>query len=229
MITRRNLRPSLTLALLTCVLLVVLLLPAAVRAAGGTADEIHYTFTGPTSVAFDWRGTATDIRYGTTTSYGTTAATHAPTPLPFSSPGPFQEVELTGLARGATYHYSIGGGPDHTFATAPNGAFRFDLIADIGSSTASSKVATTQSQVAADNPAFVLAAGDLTYANDNGQAAVDQHFNDVMSWSQSAAYMPAWGNHEWETAVDDLRNYKGRFKLPNAQASLGAPARRLLR
>ena len=194
------------------------------RAAGGTADEIHYTFTGPTSVAFDWRGTATDIRYGTTTSYGTTAATHAPTPLPFSSPGPFQEVELTGLARGATYHYSIGGGPDHTFATAPNGAFRFDLIADIGSSTASSKVATTQSQVAADNPAFVLAAGDLTYANDNGQAAVDQHFNDVMSWSQSAAYMPAWGNHEWETAVDDLRNYKGRFKLPNAQASVGAPA-----
>ena len=118
------------------------MLPAAVRAAGGTADEIHYTFTGPTSVAFDWRGTATDIRYGATTSYGTTATTHAPTPLPFSSPGPFQEVELTGLARGATYHYSIGGGPDHTFATAPNGAFRFDLIADIGSSTASSRVAT---------------------------------------------------------------------------------------
>ena len=223
MMTGRNSRPSLTLTLLACVLLVVLLLPAAVRAAG-TADEIHYSFTGPTSVAFDWRGTATDIRYGTTTSYGTTTVAHTPSPLPFSSPGPFQEVELTGLARGATYHYSIGGGPDHTFATAPNGAFRFDLIADIGSSTASSKVATTQGQVAADNPAFVLAAGDLTYANDNGQAAVDQHFNDVMSWSQSAAYMPAWGNHEWETAVDDLRNYKGRFKLPNAQASPGAPA-----
>ena len=66
---RSNFRPSLTLTLLTSVLLVVLLLPAAVRAAGGTADEIHYTFTGPTSVAFDWRGTATDIRYGTTTSY----------------------------------------------------------------------------------------------------------------------------------------------------------------
>ena len=92
-------RPSLTLTLLTCVLLVVLLLPAAVRAAGGTADEIHYTFTGPTSVAFDWRGTATDIRYGTTTSYGTTAAAHAPTPLPFSSAGPFREVDLTVCSR----------------------------------------------------------------------------------------------------------------------------------
>ena len=75
---RRTLRPSLTLTLLTCVLLVVLLLPAAVRAAGGTADEVHYTFTGPTSVAFDWRGTATDMRYGTTTSYGSTATAHAP-------------------------------------------------------------------------------------------------------------------------------------------------------
>ena len=33
-----------------------------------TADEVHYTFTGPTSVAIDWRGTASDVRWGTTTS-----------------------------------------------------------------------------------------------------------------------------------------------------------------
>src|SRR4051812_2102487 len=38
----------------------------------GTNDEIHYTITGPTSVSFDWRGNATDIRYGLTTSYGST-------------------------------------------------------------------------------------------------------------------------------------------------------------
>ena len=69
-------------------------------------------------------------------------------------------------------------------------------------------------------------AGDLTYANSpgRGQAAVDQHFNDVMRWSTRAAYMPAWGNHEYECpALDDLRNYKGRFLLPNAQASPGSP------
>jgi hypothetical protein len=35
--------------------------------------------------------------------------------------------------------------------------------------------------------------------------------------------MPAWGNHEWEGGRDDLRNYKGRFALPHAQASPGAP------
>ena len=58
-----------------------------------------------------------------------------------------------------------------------------------------------------------------------GQAAIDQHFNDVMAWSFQAAYMAAWGNHEWENAaMDDLRNYKGRFALPNPQTSPGAPA-----
>jgi parallel beta-helix repeat protein len=203
-----------------------LLLIGSTTAAGvGAVDEVHYTFTGPTSVAFDWRGTATDIRYGTTSSYGSTAAAHAPDPLPFSSAGPFQEIELPGLQAGATYHYSIGGGVDHTFTTAPTGAFRFDVIADVGSSRDYSNVAPTQNQVAADNPAFVLVPGDLTYAEPLGQPAVDQHFNDVMAWSQQAAYMPAWGNHEWENpTMDDLRNYKGRFALPNPQTSPSAPA-----
>jgi parallel beta-helix repeat protein len=201
----------------------VLLLPAAVQAAG-TADEIHYTFTSPTSVTFDWRGTATDIRYGPTTAYGSTATSHAPTPLPYSSAGPYQEDALTGLSAGTTYHYSIGGAADHTFTTAPTGAFRFDVEADVGASLASSKVVTTQSQIAADSPSFVLLPGDLTYGNLDGQVAVDQHFNDVMTWSQAAAYMPAWGNHEWDTAADDLRNYKGRFKIPNSQTSADAPS-----
>src|SRR2546423_11322712 len=119
--------------LLLCVgtLLVVLLLPASARAAAGTADEVHYTFTSPSSVGFDWRGTATDIRYGTTTSYGGTATTHTPSPLPFSSAGPFQEVELTGLTPGTTYHYSIGGGSDQTMATAPTSGFCLDAGADV--------------------------------------------------------------------------------------------------
>ena len=37
--------------------------------------------------------------------------------------------------------------------------------------------------------------------------------------------MPVWGNHEWDDEQsDDLRNYKGRFALPHAAASPGAPA-----
>jgi parallel beta-helix repeat protein len=188
-------------------------------------DGVHYTYTGPTSVTFDWRGTATDIRYGDTTAYGATATAQTANPTPFSSGGPFQEVRLTGLAPGTTYHYSIGGGADQTFTTAPTGNFRFDVMADIGSSLSFANARTTQNEVAADSPAFVLGVGDLTYAHPFGQPEVDQHFNDVMVWSQTAAYMPVWGNHEWEEpADDDLRNYKGRFELPNPQTSTGAPA-----
>jgi hypothetical protein len=32
-----------------------------------------------------------------------------------------------------------------------------------------------------------------------------------------------WGNHEWGAKGDDMRNYKGRFALPNAAPSPGAP------
>ena len=201
------------------------LLVGSITAAGAeVVDEVHYTFTGPTSVAFDWRGTATDMRYGTTSSYGSAAVAHAPNPLPFSSAGPFQEVVLGGLQVGATYHYSIGGGVDHTFNTAPTGTFRFDVIADVGSSRDYSNVAPTQNQVAADNPAFVLVPGDLTYAEPLGQPAVDQHFNDVMAWSLQAAYMLVWGNYEWEILMmDDLRNYKGRFTLPNDWVKVNNP------
>jgi hypothetical protein len=189
-----------------------------------TADEIHYTFTGANSVAFDWRGTATAIRYGLTARYGRKAVAHPARPMPFSSPGPFYEVQLTGLRPGTTYHYSIGGGKDHTFSTSPVGAFRFDVEADVGDTKSSDRVAPTQRQIAADRPAFVLVPGDLTYGNDEGQHAVDQHFNDVMAWSPNAAYMPAWGNHEWDSSRDDLRNYKGRFAIPHPQASAGAPS-----
>jgi len=201
------------------------LLPSAGAAADAVVDEVHYALTGPTSVNFQWRGAATDIRYGPSAAYGSSAEAHAPDPLPISSTGPFREVELTGLRPGARYHYSIGGGPDATFETAPTGQFRFDVEADVGSSLNYSKVAPTQADIAADEPAFVLVPGDLSYGHPDGQAAVDQHFNDVMAWSRTAAYMPAWGNHEWDTPEDDdLRNYKGRFALPNAQASPGAPS-----
>lgn len=196
-------------------------------ASAGTVDEVHYTFLGPTSVAVDWRGTDTDLRYGPTTAYGTTVTGSAPAWTPPSSPGPFQQVQISGLDPGTTYHYSIGGGPDYTFHTPPTGTFRFDAIGDVGDTTHFGHLANTLSSIASDQPSFVLMIGDLTYANANGstQAVVDQHFNDVMAWSTSAAYMPAWGNHEWESpAQDDLRNYKGRLLFPNAQLSPGSPA-----
>jgi hypothetical protein len=194
----------------------------------GTADEIHWTFTGPNSVSFDWRGTATEVHYGLSSTYGAVALGQPPNPMPFSSSGPFWEAEVTGLQPDVVYHYSIGSGPDQTFRTPPqpgNAGFTVDAEGDIGGSNSFVCVAGVQRLIADDLPAFVLILGDLTYGNETGQSSVDQHFDDVMVWSQNTAYMPAWGNHEWDiVAKDDLRNYKGRFELPHQQMSTGAPS-----
>src|SRR3954452_21995950 len=196
--------------------------------AAQAVDEVHYTFTSATSVAIDWRGDANDVRWGLTTDYGNTAQGVAPAWAPWSSAGPFWQLELNGLPRGTTYHYSIGGGRDFTFHTPPSGSFRFDAIGDVGDTVSFSKLGATLSAIANDEPSFVLMVGDLTYANAPGASisVVDQHFNDMMnSWGSSAAYMPAWGNHEYDVpGSDDLRNYKGRLLMPNAQASPGSPA-----
>lgn len=195
--------------------------------AGGWADEVHYTFVGGRSVAFNWRGAADTIAFGRTRDYGRAATAHASRPRPWSSAGPFRQVRLRHLRPGTTYHYSIGGGPDATFTTAPTGTFRFVAVGDVGDSVSSPSVARQQQLIAARDPAFVLMLGDLTYANYHCQRAVDQHFNDVMAWSRNAAYMPAWGNHEYGSATswslpcavpDNFANYKGRFRLPKPQA-----------
>jgi hypothetical protein len=192
------------------------------------ADEIHWTLIGPTTVTFDWRGSETTIRYALTASYGQTATAGAPTPTPFSSAGPFREARLNGLQPNAVYHYSIGSGPDHTFRTPPprgSSGYTVCVEGDIGEGGAYPLMPVVQTIISGQAPAFALVVGDLTYGNAHGQAAVDQHFNDVMAWSQDAAYMPAWGNHEWDSpSSDDLRNYKGRFELPNPQTSPGSPA-----
>ena len=189
------------------------------------ADEIHWTMLSPTSVAFDWRGQGTTLRYGLNTLYHSSVTGTTPTPLPFSSAGPFNEAIITGLAPGIPYHYSLDGGPDHRFHTTPAQASTFTVYVegDIGDTTSYADMGAIQTLIAQGAPSFVLAVGDLTYGNANGQSKVDNHFNNVMKWSQDAAYMPAWGNHEWDESTDDFRNYKGRFVLPNPQTSPGAP------
>jgi hypothetical protein len=195
--------------------------------ASSTADEIHWTFTGLNSVSFDWRGTATELHYGTSSSYGGIVLGQPPSPMPFSSRGPFWEAQVTGLQPNTLYHYSIGSTGDQTLHTPPQPGstdFTIDAEGDIGGSNSFVSVPGVQRLIADDLPAFVLILGDLTYGNQTAQDSVDQHFNDVMVWSRKTAYMPAWGNHEWDVAEkDDLRNYKGRFELPNQQMSTGAP------
>ena len=208
-------------------ILIALGLALGLPAIGFAADEIHWTFTGPTSVTVDWRGSETTVRYGPTQDLGRTAKASPPEPRPFSSKGPFQEARISGLQENTLYYYAIGNGAQHTFRTPlPRGksGFTFIVEGDIGNASDWSRVGACQSMIASAKPDFVLGIGDLTYANPVGQRAVDAHFNDVMVWSLDAAYMPAWGNHEWDDPKkDDLRNYKGRFDLPNPQKSPADP------
>ena len=197
-------------------------------AAAAAVDEVHWTIMGQTAVSFDWRGPDSTIQFGTTTAYGRAVTATRPSPTPFSSAGPFWEARLTGLTENTLYHYSIAGGADHTFRTPlPRGSSGFTVAVegDIGETSSYTRMGPVQSLITSMAPAFVLMVGDLTYGNGHGQVTVDRHFNDVMVWSQDAAYMPAWGNHEWDIpSADDLRNYKGRFDLPNAQESPGSPS-----
>ncbi len=202
-----------------------LMFPAAVHA----ADEIHWTIMGPTAVTFDWRGVDNTLRFGLTSAYDHEAVAHAPSPVPYSSAGPFREAPLTDLQPDTLYHYAIGGGGDHTFRTprAPGTSdFTIYAEADIGSTENYARCGVVQGLIAQGHPTFALLVGDLTYGDNKGLESIDQHFNDMMIWSQDAAYMPAWGNHEWEPSdsLDDLRNYKGRFDLPNGHTSTGSPA-----
>jgi len=206
------------------------------------ADQIHWTLTGQNSVTFNWRGSNTEntIRYGTHPwAFFQSAVGVTPAPAPTSSPGPFWEARLTGLQENTRYYYRIGNQLVHSFRTPPprgSSDFWFAEEADVGSTLSWLNVGITQAMIRLDHPdlpgddrpRFVLVPGDLTYGDQNSLADVDRHFNDVMAWSQDAAYMPAWGNHEWASAsdarLDNLDNYEGRFDFPHSQTSPGAGA-----
>jgi hypothetical protein len=192
--------------------------------------QVHFTFTAPDAVTFDWRGSDGTLRYWAKDVAPRTVQARAPVPEPFSSPGPWQEAVADGLRPGTEYFYEVGHPVRPTTlsfrAPAAPGAvgFTFVAVGDIGASTSWPAAARVARMVARADPTLVLALGDLTYADERSQDDVDRHFDDVMVWSRRSAYMPLWGNHEWDGKGDDLRNYKGRFALPNAAASPGAPA-----
>lgn len=213
------------------------------RAAADTVDEIHYSFGNtPDSVVFDWRGAETSIEYATEADYAANVLADAADPYglqetatapaihPVDNTGPFQEVRLSGLAPGTIYHYRIGaGGLDHTFTTTPTDDFTWVDMGDTGTTLPSCGMpwmAGEQALVAAQSPSFVTHGGDISYANECGVAAVHQYFVDQQVWSESAAFLPAWGNHEYGpptsdappgTPRDTLANYKGRVAVPNPQ------------
>lgn len=204
--------------------------PAQVPAEAHDApDEVHWTVLASDAVAFDWRGGGYAISFwldGNPPGMKT-----PPRVQPASAhPGDHRTATLTGLAADSAYRYRIDGQPsgnEHAFRTPPTSCaaeFMFAAEGDIGASTRSPSAPAVQRLIAEAKPRFVLGLGDLAYAN-GSELLVHTHLDDVMVWSRDAAYVPAWGNHDWMYGVgDDLAMYKDRFTLPNDQASPGAPA-----
>lgn len=230
-------KQAVTLVAALLVMAVIPLWNNRAAAAGDSVDEIHSSYGNNSSEMWVyWHGTETQLSYGLTTDYDSNAAAGVSTPVPVDIAGPFEQVKLTGLTAGQTYHYRIGAdGLDHTFQTAPTGDFTWDDIGDTGtsyydptsdSSCNKSWMPQVWQQIAADNPAVVTHGGDISYANECGQPAVHQFWNDIAPIAQQAPIQFALGNHEYGAASstapygtprDSLANYKGRYNMANAQ------------
>jgi hypothetical protein len=197
------------------------------------ADQIHFSIINNTAITFDWVGTAENIKIGRnpknlSRSVKGIHSQFLPVTSPWTSdPGPYREAKLTGLKKNTTYYYSIGGkGEVNRFRTPPPsgaGGFRICLTSDMHEN--SKECVAMFNQISGLKPDLVLTTGDVTGAGPDGQQEIAERFHDAMVWSQSAAWMPAWGNHDWEyTDVDDLRTLKGRFDIPHPGTISSSPA-----
>ena len=196
-------------------------------------DDIHFSIISTTAVTFDWTGSEGFISYGTdpkdlSTRVDAAHPEHLPVDSPWiSPPGPYWEAKLTGLEVNTLYYYKVGTvGKRHKFKTPPppgQAGFRIVTTSDIHDR--SPECVAMFYQISLLKPDVVITTGDVTGAGPGGQDEVVSRFHDAQLWSQEAAWMPSWGNHDWEYEdIDDLRTAKGRFDIPNSGNMSDAPA-----
>jgi len=202
--------------------------------AHATIDEVNWNIMSQTSVTFNWHtdvSSEDDVYYGTSSGTydgpGSPAAGSEPTPVPDTT-GYFYQRTLTGLSEDTLYYYKIGsGGEEHTFRTPiPRGSSGYSIVIASDFQENSSLFPTHTrpvfEQIKWLAPRFVLHCGDTTGADDYGGAPrAHSVFNEMMTWSQDAAYHPCYGNHDTDNAT--IMGYlKGRIAMPNGYAS-GSP------
>ena len=196
--------------------------PPAPSSPAEDESEVHFTFTGPTSVAFSWHGTGRTMRIWSKSTPPREIEAHEPSPTPFSGPGPWKEATITGVEPGVEYGYEIGRPryPVPAFFRVPpapgTAGFSFVAVAGLGSSIDFPEVEPLHRLIATQEPAFVLGLGDLTFADIRAQSAVDRHFDDVMTWSRAGGVHARLGRARVGHAEPR--------RSPQLQGSLRAPA-----
>ncbi len=149
----------------------------------------------------------------------------------------YLHAALDGLRPGTTYYYGVGHeGFDPasaerlstigSFTTAPaaaDGAFVFTAFGDQG---VSYDALANDQLILGQNPAFHLHAGDICYADDDGQGKESDHY-DARVWDQFLAqtesvaarvpWMVTTGNHDMEAwySPDGYGGQAARWTLPD--------------
>ena len=147
----------------------------------------------------------------------------------------FLRAELSGLRPGQTYYYLVGHdgwdstgnlGTIRSFTTAPSGREPFTFTAFGDEGVTYDAVANTN-LIRAQNPAFHLHVGDVSYAEDGGSGLItdsydprlwDSFFTQVEPVASSTPWQVAVGNHEMETwySPDGYGGQFDRFAFPGS-------------
>jgi Purple acid Phosphatase, N-terminal domain/Calcineurin-like phosphoesterase len=146
----------------------------------------------------------------------------------------YVHAQLSGLQPGTTYYYSLGHhGWDHgdvagQFTTAPRGRVPFTFTA-FGDQGVTYDAVGNTNLIRAQNPAFHLHAGDISYAESGGSGLItdpydprvwDAWFTEVENAAASIPWNAVVGNHEMEPwySPDGYGGQFARFDFPGGAA-----------
>jgi len=153
----------------------------------------------------------------------------------------YVHARVDGLRPGRTYYYSVGHqGADGarlaatgTFTTAPRGREPFTFTA-FGDQGVTYDAVGNTNLLRAQNPAFHLHAGDISYAEDDGDGLItdsydprvwDSFFTEIEPAAGHIPWQVAVGNHEMEAwySPDGYGGQQARFDFPGAATSSKPP------
>jgi hypothetical protein len=151
----------------------------------------------------------------------------------------YVHATLSGLRPGRTYYYSVGhegwdsGDVSGHFTTAPRGRVPFTFTA-FGDQGVTYDAIGNTNLIRAQNPAFHLHAGDVSYAESGGSGLLtdaydpriwDQFFSEIEPAAGHIPWQAVVGNHEMEAwySPDGYGGQFARFDFPGENSSGAAP------